>query len=77
MDPLAPENPLIFATGPFIGSNVPMVSRAVICGIAPGTGLWGEATTGGRIPLRLKGSGFDGLLISGRRKTGLDRCDRR
>jgi len=66
MDPLAPENPLIFATGPFIGSNVPMVSRAAICGIAPGTGLWGEATTGGQFPIRLKGSGFDGLLISGR-----------
>ena len=66
MDPLAPENPLIFATGPFIGSNVPMVSRAAICGIAPGTGLWGEATTGGQFPTRLKGSGFDGLLICGR-----------
>jgi aldehyde:ferredoxin oxidoreductase len=66
MDPLSPENPLIFATGPFIGSNVPMVSRAAICGIAPGTGLWGEATTGGQFPIRLKGSGFDGLLISGR-----------
>ena len=33
MDPLAQENPLVFATGPFIGSNVPMVSRAAICGI--------------------------------------------
>ena len=66
MDPLAPENPLIFATGPFIGSNVPMVSRAAVCGIAPGTGLWGEATTGGQFPTRLKGSGFDGLLICGR-----------
>jgi aldehyde:ferredoxin oxidoreductase len=66
MDPLAPENPLIFAAGPFIGSNVPMVSRAAICGIAPGTGLWGEATTGGQFPTRLKGSGFDGLLLTGR-----------
>ena len=66
MDPLVAENPLVFATGPFIGSNVPMVSRAAICGIAPGTGLWGEATTGGQFPTRLKGSGFDGLLICGR-----------
>ena len=66
MDPLSPENPLIFATGPFVGSQVPMVSRAAICGIAPGTGLWGEATTGGQFPTRLKGSGYDGLLITGR-----------
>ncbi|MHB8090256.1 MAG: aldehyde ferredoxin oxidoreductase family protein [Syntrophales bacterium] len=65
MDPLAPENPLVFATGPFIGSSVPMVSRAAICGIAPG-GLWGEATTGGIFPFRLKGSGYDGIIITGK-----------
>jgi aldehyde:ferredoxin oxidoreductase len=69
MDPLAPENPLVFATGPFIGSNVPMVSRAAICGIAPGSGLWGEATTGGNFPFRLKGIGYDGILITGKSET--------
>jgi aldehyde:ferredoxin oxidoreductase len=69
MDPLAPENPLVFATGPFIGSNVPMVSRAAICGIAPGSGLWGESTTGGNFPFRLKGIGYDGILITGKSDT--------
>lgn len=68
MDPCAPENPLVFATGPFTGSNVPMVSRAAICGISPGTGLWGEATTGGKFPMRLKGTGYDGILITGKAK---------
>jgi len=66
MDPLSPENPIVFATGPFTGSNVPMVSRAAICGISPGTGLWGEATTGGTFPIRLKGTGYDGILITGK-----------
>ncbi|MCJ7541872.1 MAG: aldehyde ferredoxin oxidoreductase family protein [Desulfobacterales bacterium] len=66
MDPLAPENPMIFASGPFTGSNVPMVSRAAICGISPGTGLWGEATTGGKFPVRMKGTGYDGILITGK-----------
>jgi len=68
MDPLSPENPIVFATGPFTGSNVPMVSRAAICGISPGTGLWGEATTGGKFPMRLKGTGYDGILITGKAK---------
>ncbi len=68
MDPLSPENPIIFATGPFTGSNVPMVSRAAICGISPGTGLWGEATTGGKFPVRLKGTGYDGIMIIGKAK---------
>jgi aldehyde:ferredoxin oxidoreductase len=66
MDPLSPDNPIVFATGPFTGSNVPMVSRAAICGISPGTGLWGEATTGGKFPMRLKGTGYDGILITGK-----------
>ena len=68
MDPLSPENPIIFNTGPFTGSNVPMVSRAAICGISPGTGLWGEATTGGKFPMRLKGTGYDGIIITGKAK---------
>ncbi len=66
MDPLAPENPLVFASGPFTGSNVPMVSRLAICGISPGTGLWGESTTGGKFPVRMKGTGYDGILITGK-----------
>ncbi len=66
MDPLAPENPIVFVTGPFTGSNVPMVSRAAICGISPGTGLWGESTTGGKFPMRLKGTGYDGIMITGK-----------
>ena len=64
-DPLSPENPLVFAAGPFAGSNVPMVSRAAVCGISPATGFWGEATTGGKFPVRLKATGFDGIMITG------------
>ncbi|UCD85396.1 MAG: aldehyde ferredoxin oxidoreductase family protein [Deltaproteobacteria bacterium] len=68
MDPLAPENPLVFATGPFTGTTIPMVSRYAVCGISPLTGYWGEATSGGSFPFRLKGSGYDGLLITGKAK---------
>ncbi len=66
MDPLAPKNPLVFAAGPLTGSTVPMVSRAAVCGISPATGLWGESTTGGKFPMRLKGTGYDGVLITGK-----------
>ncbi len=66
LDPLSPQNPLVFSTGPFTGSSVPMVSRYAACGISPLTGYWGESTSGGRFPVRLKGSGFDGLIVSGR-----------
>lgn len=66
MDPLAPESPLIFATGPLTGTSIPMVSRYAVCAISPLTGYWGEATSGGRFPFRLKGTGYDGLFITGR-----------
>ena len=66
MDPLAPESPLIFATGPFTGSAIPMVSRYAVCGISPLTGYWGEATSGGAFPMRLKQSGYDGIFVTGK-----------
>ena len=64
--PLDPQNHLVFATGPFTGSPIPMVSRSAVCGISPATGIWGEATTGGFFPVRLKSSGYDGIFIVGR-----------
>lgn len=66
MDPLAPGSPLIFATGPFTGTPIPMVSRYSVCGISPLTGYWGEATSGGNFPFQLKGSGYDGIFIIGK-----------
>lgn len=65
-NPLDPQKPLIFATGPFTGSTIPMVSRSAVCGISPATGIWGEATTGGVFPVRLKASGYDGIFVVGR-----------
>jgi aldehyde:ferredoxin oxidoreductase len=69
MDPLGPESPLVFATGPFTGTSLPMVSRYAVAGISPLTGYWGEATSGGTFPFRLKGSGYDGIFITGKAKT--------
>lgn len=66
MDPLASESPLIFAIGPLTGSSIPMVSRYAVAGISPLTGYWGEATSGGAFPFRLKNAGYDGIFITGK-----------
>ncbi len=66
MDPLGGDNPLVFAVGPFVGTTIPMVSRYSVCGVSPQTGFWGESTSGGSFPFRLKASGFDGILITGK-----------
>lgn len=66
IDPLGPDNPLVFAVGPFVGTSIPMVSRSSVCGVSPQTGYWGEATTGGVFPFRLKAAGYDGIFITGK-----------
>ncbi|TFG15520.1 aldehyde ferredoxin oxidoreductase [Candidatus Thorarchaeota archaeon] len=64
--PLAPENPLLFMTGPLTGTLAPCTGRHVVCSRSPLTGQWGEANAGGHFGAKLKSSGFDGILIVGR-----------
>jgi len=48
IDPLGPENVLIFAVGPLTGANVPTSGRYAVAAKSPATGIWGEADSGGR-----------------------------
>jgi aldehyde:ferredoxin oxidoreductase len=65
IDPLGPENPLIFATGPLNGSVAPQSNRfAVVCK-SPLTGGIGNATCGGSFAFGLKKAGVDLLIVTG------------
>jgi len=66
IDPLDPSNPIVFSTGPFTGTSIPMVSRYTVSGISPMTGYWGEASSGGTFPFLLKRCGYDGIFIIGK-----------
>jgi aldehyde:ferredoxin oxidoreductase len=66
LDPLAPEAPLLFLTGPLTGTAGPSVGRFVICGKSPATGFWAESNAGGFFGPELRQAGWDGLLIRGR-----------
>ncbi|MHA2141095.1 MAG: aldehyde ferredoxin oxidoreductase family protein [Candidatus Thorarchaeota archaeon] len=66
VDPLGPDNMLLFMTGPLTGTLAPSTGRLVVCGKSPLTGIWGEAHVGGHFGAKLKFSGFDGILIKGR-----------
>jgi aldehyde:ferredoxin oxidoreductase len=66
VQPLDPENPLLFMTGPLTGTLAPCTGRHVVCSRSPLTGQWGEANAGGHFGAKLKFSGFDGILIMGR-----------
>src|SRR5688572_1279244 len=66
LDPLSPEAPLLFMTGPMTGTSGPTTGRFVVCGKGPATGLWAESNVGGFWGTELRGAGYDGLWVTGR-----------
>ena len=65
-DPLGPKNPLIFMTGPFTGTTVPLSGRHAVVSRSPLTGIFGESDVGGTWGANLKKAGFDGIIITGK-----------
>ncbi|MFO8144059.1 MAG: aldehyde ferredoxin oxidoreductase family protein, partial [Dehalococcoidales bacterium] len=63
-DPFAPENPLIFMTGPLTGV-ARQSSRYTVSGISPLTGILGRAHSGGNWAVELRHTGFMGIIIRG------------
>lgn len=68
LDPLGPENPLAFMTGPLTGAPIPGAGRYTVCAKSPLTGIWGEANSGGLFGVGLKFAGYDGVIITGSSK---------
>lgn len=66
LDPLSPEAPLLFMTGPMTGTSGPTTGRFVVCGKGPATGLWAESNIGGFWGPELRSTGYDGLWVTGR-----------
>jgi aldehyde:ferredoxin oxidoreductase len=66
LDPLSPQAPLLFMTGPLTGTFGPAVGRSVICARSPATKLWAESNVGGFWGAELRKAGYDGLLILGK-----------
>lgn len=66
---LAPENLLIFATGPLTSSPIPSSSRLTVCARSPLTNAWGEANSGGFFANELKKAGYDAIVLTGAAKS--------
>ncbi len=66
LDPLSPQAPLVFMTGPLTGTGGPAVGRFVVCARSPATGLWGESNCGGFWGPELRKAGYAGLWITGK-----------
>ncbi|HHX87146.1 MAG TPA: aldehyde ferredoxin oxidoreductase, partial [Firmicutes bacterium] len=65
-DPLSEQAALMVFSGTLTGLNVPTACKGVFCGKSPATGIWAEATVGGRWPADFKTCGYDGIIITGK-----------
>jgi aldehyde:ferredoxin oxidoreductase len=65
-DPLGPDNPLVFMTGPLVGTAMPSAGRCSVCALSPLTRIWGESNTGGFLGPELRFAGYDGIVVTGR-----------
>lgn len=60
-----PEMPLIFATGPLVGTEAPTSGRMSVVSRSPLTGTIFDCSVGGRFGTELKKAGYDFLVIRG------------
>jgi len=67
LDPLAPEQPIVFAIG--AGAFIfPVLTKTVAMFVSPLTGELGESYAGGRMAMTMLLAGYDALVITGKAK---------
>ncbi len=65
VDALSPENVLVIATGPLVGTAWPTSGRMEAIAKSPLTGIYGDSNCGGYFGPELKFAGYDMLVITG------------
>ncbi len=65
IDPLGPDNVLVFATGLFTGAPIGGSGRQSVGAKSPLTGGFGESEAGGFWGVELKQAGYDAVIIRG------------
>jgi len=69
VDPVGPENKLIFATGVLTGAPFSGSGRNSVGAKSPLTGAYGDAEVGGFWGAELKHAGFDAVVVEGKAKS--------
>ncbi|MCP4714866.1 MAG: aldehyde ferredoxin oxidoreductase, partial [Deltaproteobacteria bacterium] len=66
VDPLSPENKLIFLAGPLTGTGAPASARYMVITKSPLTGAIASSNSGGYFPAEFRFSGFNGIIFEGK-----------
>src|SRR5437762_1942328 len=69
VDPLGPDNMLVFMTSVINGTSLSGANRYTAAAKSPLSGGYGEAEAGGYWGPELKAAGYDGVIITGAAKT--------
>ncbi len=69
VDPMSPENKLIFGTGPLVGTMFPTASRFNVSAKSPHTGILGDSNAGGHFAPEMKFAGYDQIILEGRSRS--------
>jgi aldehyde:ferredoxin oxidoreductase len=64
-DPLGPENAVVIAASPLIGTNAPTAGRGHMVFKSPLTGVIGTSNSGGTWAAGFKAAGYDALIVTG------------
>ncbi len=64
-----PDMAVCFFTGPLVGTISPTSGRCHVISKSPLTGLVGDSSVGGKLAVRIKQAGWDGMVIKGKSKT--------
>ncbi len=65
IDPLSPDNKLVFMTGPLTGTGAPCSARYMVVTKSPLTGAIACSNSGGYFPAELRFAGIDGIIFEG------------
>lgn len=66
IDPLGPENKLMFTNGPFTGTPVPCSGKLSVAAKSPATGTINDCSIGGHAGIQIKYAGYDAMIFEGK-----------
>lgn len=66
VDPLSPQNKLVFAAGPLTGFAIPSSGKLVVAAKSPLTGGYGDGNLGSKAAVQMRRAGYDAIIVEGR-----------
>jgi aldehyde:ferredoxin oxidoreductase len=66
IDPLSPENKLVFAAGPLTGFALPGSGKLVVAAKSPLTGGYGDGNLGTYAAVQMRKAGYDAIVVEGK-----------